>query len=45
MSQNTHDQISGNFLYVQLVTVARSSSDDIAIRYVLPVCGWRQLLI
>jgi len=37
ISQEPHLQISPNFLYMLPVAVARSSSDDNAIRYVLPV--------
>jgi len=37
ISQKTHVQISPDFLYMLPVAVARSSSDDSAIRYVLPV--------
>ena len=37
MSQKPHDQISRYFLYMLPVAMARSSSDDIAICYVLPV--------
>jgi len=36
-SQKPHAQISRNFLYMLSVAVARSSSNDSAIRYVLPV--------
>ena len=37
-----HVQTSRTFLqYMLTVAVARCSSDDNVIRYVLPVCGWR----
>jgi len=37
ISQQSHAQTSRNFLYIVPVAVARSSSDDNAISYVLPV--------
>ena len=37
MSQKPHVQISSNFLHVLSATVARSSPDGNAIRYVFPV--------
>jgi len=44
ISENTHIQSSRNVLHMLPVAVARSSSDDSAIRYVLPVsCIWRHV--
>jgi len=44
VSHKPHVHVSANFLCVLPVAVARSSSDDNAIRYVLPVlwmtCGF-----
>jgi len=43
ISQKQHCQTSCNFLYMLIMAVAQSFSDDNAIRYVLPVCGWRHV--
>ena len=43
MSQKLHIQISPNLLYMLRMAVALFFSNDSAIRYVLPVCGWRHV--
>jgi len=40
---NPHSRTSPTFLCILIVVLVRSSSGDVAICYVLPVCAWRHV--